>query len=227
MQRLGGRSFLQDGPVDEKLAIFLIISSKSQIIVSFNNSNHNRYHGRPIAAFLVMGCSLPCVWMLFSSGSWNPNPQQFVDPASIYDEEYPPSVEPVSAYFGLYTTGIFLFLITLLQTCSQMILARPLLAEIAPPKFCARVVAYTCCIESMIGAIAPGVVATISEDIFGYAPSRLEMTEISSADRFSNADALRKSFLVTQVIGIIGTMICFVLINSTVREDVQNASRSA
>ena len=153
-----------------------------------------------------MACSLPIVLMLYSHRS-NDDVQ-------------------VADHYGMYTTGAFLLTITLLQTCAQMILARPLLADISPPGFCARLVAYSICIEQMIGAVAPGIVATISEDMFGYSASRLEIVEMSAADRFGNAEALRKSFLVTQLVGTIGTMICFVLVNGTVRKDVESASRA-
>ena len=42
----------------------------------------------------------------------------------------------------------------------------------------------------------------------------------------TNADALRQSFLVTQLFGVVGTMVCFLCLNYTLKQDCRSANRT-
>ena len=105
-------------------------------------------------------------------------------------------------------------------------LARPILADIAPPGFCARLVSYTICIEAFFGSLAPGIVASIAQDTFGYVSSRKDVAEMMDIDRKTNSEALRQSFFMMQLVGCAASLVCFVLLNTTIRQDCRMAKRT-
>lgn len=154
----------------------------------------SRWHGRAITAQISVSSGIPLVFVIF-----------YVMPR---DPSYYPGFAVLMFTFGLMAAW-----------CSCV--NRPILADIVPSGGRASIIAWLVALEGSTSALfgAP-VVALLSENVFGYHPSRLAIAEMPVHQQHINAVALSRSIVICATVPWIVCLTCYSFLHFTYKADV-------
>ena len=96
-----------------------------------------------------------------------------------------PKEESSTAYF---TVSLFIF--SFVSSWSQPATNRPILSDIVDPRTRALVMGTQIALETGISSLAAPLVAYLAQDVYGYEPSALAVSDMSTHERLKNANAL-------------------------------------
>lgn len=154
----------------------------------------SRFHGRPMTAQISVSSGIPLVVVIYYCMPRNPS--------------------------HYYWFCVLMFTFGLMAAWCACV-NRPILADIVPASGRASIVAWLVALEGSTSALfgAP-LVALLSENAFGYKPSRLSVAEMSPEQRQMNASALSRSIVIMCVVPWAICLACYTFLHFTYKADL-------
>lgn len=123
-----------------------------------------------------------------------------------------------------YALGAVCFLLGMFQLFAYVGAVKPILSEIVPRRVAGQTLAYAAGIDGAIAAVAGApVVALISQSVFGYQPTELEISDMPTELRKNNLVALTGAFFVVCFTGMLLATVFFALLGQTYETDRQES----